>query len=136
MTKLDQIKILNNKIRAKKAQYGLDRKNAEISAKSSGEVDKYEYLTGKDLGYKPDSVEKAKFEYSPFGKVFTEGLDKKDKEGRDIRNVGLLKSLQEIRDINKKHFNLFDRVVEGITYDDNGGDNGSKNGKKRKFIKD
>ena len=31
----------------------LDRKNAEISEKSSGELDKYEYLTGEDLGYKP-----------------------------------------------------------------------------------
>ena len=28
-----------------------DRKNAEISAKSSGELDKYEYLNGEDLGY-------------------------------------------------------------------------------------
>ena len=37
MTKFDQIKILDNKIKANKAQYMLDRKNAEISAKSSGE---------------------------------------------------------------------------------------------------
>ena len=51
MTKYDQIKTLDNKIKANKAQYMLDRKNAEISAKSSGELDKYEYLTGKDLGY-------------------------------------------------------------------------------------
>ena len=49
MTKFDQIKILDNKIKANKAQYMLNRKNAEISAKSSGELDKYEYLTGEDL---------------------------------------------------------------------------------------
>ena len=61
MTKIDQLKILDNKIRANKAQYDLDRKNDEISALSSGELEKYEYLTEKDLGYKPDAIQKAKF---------------------------------------------------------------------------
>ena len=56
MTKSDQIKILDNKIKSNMAQYILDRRNAEISAKSSGDLDKYEYLTGEDLGYKSDSV--------------------------------------------------------------------------------
>ena len=28
------------------------------------------YLTGKDLGLKPNTVEQAKFEYSPLGKSF------------------------------------------------------------------
>ena len=55
MTKSDQIKILDNKIRANNAQYNLDRQNAEISAYSDGNLDKYEYLTIKDLGYKPDA---------------------------------------------------------------------------------
>ena len=31
---------------------------------SSGDLPKYEYLTKKDLGYKPDAFEQAKFEYS------------------------------------------------------------------------
>ena len=39
--------------------------NAEISAYSSGDLPKYEYLTKKDLKYKPDAFEQAKFEYSP-----------------------------------------------------------------------
>ena len=47
----------------------------------SGDLPKYEYLTKKDLGYKPDAVEKVKFEYSPIGKVFTDGLAKEDKVG-------------------------------------------------------
>ena len=64
--------------------------NAEISAYSSGDLHKYEYLTKKDLGYKPDAFEKAKFEYSPLGKVFTDGLNKSDK------NEGLLKRLENI----------------------------------------
>ena len=66
--------------------------NAEISAYSSGDLPKYEYLTKKDLGYKPDAFEQAKFEYSPLGEVFTDGLDKSD------RNEGLLKRLKNIED--------------------------------------
>ena len=66
----EQGKILDDKIKANKAQYDLDREAAKISALSSGKIEKYEYLTGKDLGYKPDLVQKTKFEYSPLGKVF------------------------------------------------------------------
>ena len=55
----------------------MDRKAAIISASSSKDlVDKYEYLTGKDLGLKPSTIKQAKFEYSPLGKVFTKGLNK------------------------------------------------------------
>ena len=67
MTIKGQIKILDNKIRQNKADYDLHRQNTKISTLSSGELDKYEYLTGEDLGYKPDLVQKAKFEYSPLG---------------------------------------------------------------------
>ena len=59
MTINEQIKILDNKIRSNQAQYDFDRQNAKISALSSGELDKYEYLTGEDLGYKPDVFQKA-----------------------------------------------------------------------------
>ena len=92
MTRKEQIKILDNKIKANNAQYDLDRMNAEISAYSSGDLPKYEYLTKKDLGYKQDAFEQAKFEYLPLGKVFTDGLDKSDK------NEGLSKRLKNIED--------------------------------------
>ena len=42
----DQLKILDRKIRQKKAQYDWGRKAAKISALSSGHFDKYEFLTG------------------------------------------------------------------------------------------
>ena len=80
----------NNKIRSNQAQYDLDKQNAKISALSSGELGKYEYLTGEDLGYKPDVVQKAKFEYSPLSQVLIKGLIKHEKQ------VGLLKSLKNI----------------------------------------
>ena len=94
MTRKEQIKILHDKIEANNAQYDLDRMNAEISAYSSGDLPKYEYLTKKDLGYKHDAVEKVKFEYSPVGKVFTDGLAKEDKS----KKVGLFKRLKIIED--------------------------------------
>ena len=94
MTRKEQVKILDDKIKAHNAQYDLDRMNAEISAYSSGDLPKYEYLTKKDLGYKPDTVEKVKFEYSPIGKVFTDGLAKEDKS----KTVGFFKRLKNIED--------------------------------------
>ena len=65
----DQIKILNRKIIQNEAQYDVDRKAANISALSSNNLDKYEYLAGEDLGLKPSTVEQTKFEYSPLGKL-------------------------------------------------------------------
>ena len=61
MTRKEQIKILDDEIKTNERQYDLDRINAEIWAYSSGDLPKYEYLTKKDLGYKPDTVEKVKF---------------------------------------------------------------------------
>ena len=99
MTTNEQIKILDNKIRPNQAQYDLDKQNGKISALSSGELDKYEYLTGEDLVYKPDVVQKAKFEYSPLGQVFNKELEKDEKQ------VGLLKRLKNIEDKIDKQLN-------------------------------
>ena len=56
-TVTDQINILNRKIKQNEAQYVLDREAAKISALSSNNLDKYEYLTGEDIGLKPSTVE-------------------------------------------------------------------------------
>ena len=74
MTVADQIKILNRKTEQNEAQYDLDREAAKISALSSNNLDKYEYLTGEDLDIKPSTVEQTKFEYSPLGKSSNKGL--------------------------------------------------------------
>ena len=92
MTITDQIKILDRKILQNEAQYDLDRKAAKISALSSNNLDKYEYLTGEDLGLKPGSIEQAKFEYSPLDEIFNKELDKDDKK------EGLFKRLENIKD--------------------------------------
>ena len=95
MTRKDQIKILNNKIESNTNQYKVDRLNAEISAFSSGDLNKYEFLTRKDLKYKPNALDKAKFEFSPLGKAFSMGLDK---TSQGYQEEGVIKLLKDIRD--------------------------------------
>ena len=58
MTLIEQVKILDDKIKANQAQYYLDREAAKISALSSGELETYDYLTGENLGYKSDVISK------------------------------------------------------------------------------
>ena len=96
MTVTDQIKVLDRKIMQNEAQYDLDRNAAKISALSSNNLDKYEYLTGEDLGFKPNTIEQAKFEYSPLGKIFNRALNKDDQK------EGLFKRLKNIEHAQKK----------------------------------
>ena len=64
-------KTVNNKFEQNKAQYSLDRQTVKISALSSGNVSKYEFLTGEDVLPEKDLLEKAatmkRCEYSPLG---------------------------------------------------------------------
>ena len=84
MTVTDQLKILDRKIMKNEAQYDLHRKATKISVLSCDNLEKYEYLTGEDLGLKPSTVEQSKFEYTPLGKVFFKGLDEDDKKRRVV----------------------------------------------------
>ena len=78
MTLTDELKILDDKIKANQAQYDLGREAAKISALSSKDLlEKYEYLTGEDLGHRPSMLEKTKFEYSPLGAVLAHNVKKK-----------------------------------------------------------
>ena len=104
MTITDQIKILDKKILQNEAQYDLDRKAAKISALSSNNLDKYEYLTGEDLGLKPSTVEQAKFEYSPLGKIFNKGLSEDDQKGELFKRLKNIQS--KIKSENKKESEL------------------------------
>ena len=81
------------------AQYDLDRKAAKTSALSSNNLDKYEYLTGEDLGLKPSTTEQTKFEYSLLGKIFNKGLDKDDQK------EGLFKKPKNIENAKKNNNN-------------------------------
>ena len=63
---------------------------------------KYEYLTGEDLGLKASTIEQAKSEYSPLGKVFTKELEKE----------GLLKRLKNIEGKNKEQLKVLKHQLE------------------------
>ena len=100
MTITDQIKILNRKIIQNEAQYDLDGKAAKISALSSNNFDKYEYLPDEDLGLKPSTIEQVKFEYSPLGKIFNKELDKDDQKEGSFKRLKNIENAQKnlIRD--------------------------------------
>ena len=61
MTLTDELKILDDKIKANQAQYDLGREAAKTFALSSKDLlEKYKYLTGEDLVHRPSVLEKTK----------------------------------------------------------------------------
>ena len=95
MTRKEQNKILDAKIESNVNQYKVDRLNAGISAFSSGDLNKYEFLKRIDLNYKPNAVDKARFEFSSLGKTFNTGVDK---NAKGYQEEGIIKLLKDIRD--------------------------------------
>ena len=67
---------IDDQIKDKKLQYNINREAAKISALSSGEIRKYEYLTGKNIlpSNQQQLIEQAKFTYSPLGKAFEQQI--------------------------------------------------------------
>ena len=85
---------INDQIRDEKLQYDIDRKAAEISAKSSGKLHKYEYLTGEEIlpSNQQQIIEQAKLTYSPLGKDFKKQI--KTIEGQGQKQVDALNTLK------------------------------------------
>ena len=67
MSACKKIKTIDNKIEQNKAQYSLDRQTVMVSALSSGNVGKYEFLAGQDILPEKELLEKTgtikRFEY-------------------------------------------------------------------------
>ena len=103
MTIAAQIKILEKKIMQNKAQYDLDKKAPKIFPLPSNNFVKFEYLTGEDLGDKPNTVEQARFDYYPLSKFLNKGLKEEEKE------EGPLKILKNIEQKNRKQL----KYIEG-----------------------
>ena len=102
-------------------------------------MDKYEYLTGEDLGLKPSAVERAEFEYSPLGRVLTNNtksktntnkMDNQNKQNKNLiynsqrsivrfKDIGEFKELlldsmhKKLKDFHKK-FIKFKNVIPQI----------------------
>ena len=122
MTRKEQNKILDAKIESNVNQYKVDRLNAEISAFSSGDLNKYEFLKRIDLNYKPNALDKARFEFSPLGKTFNAGLDK---TAQGYQEEGITKLLKDIRDSLAGNVIIPARPLrpDNNGNDDNGNDN-------------
>ena len=107
MTLTDELKILDNKIKANQAQNDLRREAAKISALSSKDLlEKYEYLTGEDLGHRPSVLEKTKFEYYPLSMSLSKSF-KKD----NVKNIA--KSESDFNyDTNYKFYRFYKQYDE------------------------
>ena len=106
---------------ATEAEYDLDRKAAKISALSSNNFDKYEYLAGDNLVLKPSNVEQTKLEHSPLGKTFNKGLSEDDKKERLFKRLKNLedkneKQLKAIENRNEKQLNTNLKSLKSISY--------------------
>ena len=128
MTRKEQNKILDAKIESNVNQYKVDRLNAEILAFSSGDLNKYEFLKRIELNYKPNALDKARFEFSPLGKAFSVGLDK---TAQGYQDEGVIKLLKYIRDalagsVNiRPNDNRPDDGFDNDGFDNDGFDDGS-----------
>ena len=109
MTITEQVKILDDKIKLNKSQYDLDREAAKISALSSKDLEKYEYLTGEDLGYKQDVIQRAKFGYLPLGEAFNKVFKKDDKNKKIIKHdIDLV--YNSVHNFNKYSVSSFNKI--------------------------
>ena len=85
---------INDQIRDEKLQYDINREAAKISALSSGEIHRYEYLTGEDIlpSNQQQIIEQARFTYFPLGKVFQKQIKTIEDQGQ--KQVDALKDLK------------------------------------------
>ena len=88
---------IDEKIRDEKLQYDINKEAAQISALSSGKIDKYEYITGAEIlpSNQRQIIEQAKFAYSPLGKVFKKQT-KKNRRSREKSNKSNCRSWKTI----------------------------------------
>ena len=85
---------VNDQIRHEKLQYDINREAAKISPLSSGEIRKYEYLSGEDIlpSNQQQIIERAKITYSPLGKAFEKQIKAIEDQGK--KQVDALKVLE------------------------------------------
>ena len=90
---------INDQIRDEKLQYDINRKAAEISALSSGKIDKYEYVTGNEIlpSNQQQIIEQTKFTYSPLGKAFEKQIKTIENQGKkQVEALNTLKSNKQL----------------------------------------
>ena len=92
---------IDDQIREEKLQYDINRKAGEISALSSGKINKYEYLTGNETlaSNQQQIIEQVKFNYSLLGKAFEKQIktieDQREKQIKSMQNQGPIKTIKK-----------------------------------------
>ena len=99
---------INDQIRDKKLQYDINRKAAEISAWSSGKIDKYEYLTGSEIlpSNQQQIIGQAKFTYSPLGKAFEKQIKTIEDQGE--KQIKAIKDQRQVKTVKKYAYDAED----------------------------
>ena len=90
---------IDDQIKHEKLQYDVNREAAKISALSSGEFNKYEYLSGEEIlpSNKQQIIEQTKFTYSPLGKAFEKQIKTTEDQGeKQIKAIQVIKKNQLI----------------------------------------
>ena len=92
-----------DQIRDEKLQYNINREAAKISALSSGEIHKYEYLTGEYIlpSNQQQIIEQTKFTYSPLEKAFEKQIKTFEDQGKKQ-----VDALENWKDQNKQLVNV------------------------------
>ena len=128
---------IEDKTKDEKLQYDINREAAKVSALSSGNIDKYEYLTGEEIlpSNQQQIIEQAKFTYSPLGKAFEKQTKTIEDQGEkqikaiqdnkqplisdnDYKNKLLLSKEREIfKDIYNKRLDKIEELNNKIDYD-------------------
>ena len=99
---------INDQVRDDKIQYDINREAAKISALSSGEILKYECLTGEDIlpSNQQQIIEQTKFTCSPLGKAFEKQIKAiEDQDKKQVDAVEKLKPKEETKPTEDKSNN-------------------------------
>ena len=112
---------INDQIRDEKVQYDSNRKATEISAKSSGKLHKYEYLTGEEIlpSNQQQIIEQAKLTYSPLGKDFKKQIKTIEYQGqKQVDALNTLKSNNQltIEDVIPKNAVINDEAKKELDF--------------------
>ena len=96
-----KIMTTDDQIRDEKLQYDINRESAKMSALPSTKINKYEYLTGKEIlrSNQQQITEQAKFTYSPLGRAFEKQIktikDQGEKQIKAIQDQGYVKRIKK-----------------------------------------
>ena len=98
---------INDQIRDEKLQCDINRETAKLLALSSGEIHKYEYLTGEDVlpSNQQQITGQTKFTYSPLGKAFEKQIKTIEDQGQKQ-----IDALENLKDQNKQLVNDDDEI--------------------------